>query len=349
MLGSQGYGSRFHSGRMGWCCLMVKTAFVTGATGFLGLNLVEQLNASGWNIVALHRPTSDLGPLSKFSVRLVEGDLLDQDSLGRAIPKQVDAVFHVAADTSFWSRHNDRQTAVNVRGTANILEAALAAGARRFVHTSTWNAYGFEQHELSEDKPQLGGGSWINYNRTKFLAEQQVRGSIERGLEAVVVNPSHIIGRYDRHGWARVIIDLCNRWIPAAPPGCLTFCHAEQVAKAHIAAAERGKVGQNYLLGGHFAPVLELFQTIGEVADCRAPNITLPASIFRLAARLNVMMASVTGKEPELTPEGAEMVSVSVKIVSTLAERELGYRPVPLKTMIEDSYNWLTAEGLLRR
>jgi nucleoside-diphosphate-sugar epimerase len=327
---------------------MVKTAFVTGATGFLGLNLVEQLS-SDWEVAALHRPTSNLSALGKFPVRLVEGDLLDPGSLTQAIPGRVDAVFHLAADTSFWSRHDARQTRVNVEGTANILAAALAAEARRFVHTSTWNTYGLEQGELSEEMPQLGGRSWINYNRTKFLAEEQVRDAVKRGLEAVIVNPCHIMGRYDRHGWARLIIDLCNRWIPGAPPGAGTFCHAEQVAKAHIAAADCGETGRNYLLGGNFASLLEVFRTIGEVSGCKTPKITLPAGAFRLAARLNVMLASVTGREPELTPEGAEMVCVSAKVVSTLAERELGYRPVPLKTMIEDSYTWLEADGLLRR
>jgi len=327
---------------------MGKTAFVTGATGFLGLNLVEQLE-SDWDVVALHRSTSNLGALGKFAVRLVQGDLLDPVSLKHAMPKRVDAVFHLAADTSVWSRHNDRQTGVNVEGTANLLQAALAAEARRFVHTSTWNTYGLEQGELSEEMPQLGGSSWINYNRTKFLAEQQVRDAVERGLEAVIVNPCHIMGRYDRHGWARIVINLCNRWIPGAPPGSGTFCHAEQVAKAHIAAAERGETGGNYLLGGDFASLLEVFRIVGEVSGCRAPKIALPASAFRLAARLNVMLASVTGREPELTPEGVEMVSASAKVVSRLAERELGYRPVPLKTMIEDSYTWLKAEGLLRR
>ena len=328
---------------------MKKTAFVTGATGFLGLNLVEQLVSADWDVVALHRPTSDLTVLGRFPVRRAQGDLLDPRSLERAVPSEVDAVFHVAADISFWSGHNARQTAVNVGGTENVLNAAIAAGARRFVHTSTWNTFGLELGDLHEGSAQLGGDSWINYNRTKFLAEQKVREAVGRGLDAVIVNPCHIVGRYDRKGWARVIIDLCTRWIPAAPPGAGTFCHAEEVAKAHIAAAERGKTGRNYLLGGDYASFLALFQAVGEVAGCRAPRVVLPSWIFQLAARLNVVLSAVTGKEPALTPEGAAMVTVSAKVVSDLAQRELGYRPAPLKTLIEDSYRWLEAEGLLRR
>ncbi len=328
---------------------MKRTAFVTGATGFIGLNLVEQLVLADWDVVAFHRPASDLAVLSSFPVRRAQGDLLDPGSLRRAMPSEVDAVFHVAADLSFWSRNDTRQTAVNVGGTENVVEAAIASGARRFVHTSTWNTYGLEQGELHENSAQLGGGSWINYNRTKFLAEQKVREAVGRGLDAVILNHCHIMGRYDRRGWARIIIDLCTRWIPVAPPGAGTFCHAEEVAKAHIAAAERGRTGSNYLLGGDFATFLALLQAVGQVAGCRAPERVLPPGAFRLAARLNLMLGTLTGKEPALTPEGAAMVTVSAKVVSELAQRELGYRPAPLKTMIEDSHRWLRAEGLLQR
>ena len=326
-----------------------KTAFVTGSTGFLGLNLVEQLTKADWSVVALHRPSSDLSHLRAFPVETVEGDVTSLDSLRRAMPRGIDAVFHVAADTSMWSRHDARQTQVNVAGTANVLAAAREAKARRLVHTSTWNTYGLEQGEISEACPQLGGDSWINYNRTKYLAEEKVREAVRDGLEAVIVNPCHIMGRYDRHGWARLIIDLCNRWIPAAPPGAGTFCHAQEAAKAHIAAAERGRVGQNYLLSGDFASLLQVFRTVGEVAGCRVPNGTLPAAVFRIAAHVNVALAFITGGEPELTPQGVAMVSVSARVVSTLAERELGYRPAALQTLISDSHSWLETQGILRR
>src|SRR3954451_23508421 len=116
---------------------MDRTAFVTGATGFLGLNLVEQLTGLGWTAVALHRPTSDLTYLKRFPVRLVEGAVEDAASLERAVPEGVDAVFHAAADVTFWSRHRERQTRTNVDGTRNVVAAALRRGARKVVHTST--------------------------------------------------------------------------------------------------------------------------------------------------------------------------------------------------------------------
>jgi nucleoside-diphosphate-sugar epimerase len=175
------------------------SAFVTGGTGFLGLNLIEQLARLGWRVTALHRPSSDLRGIARFAVRLVAGDLLDPPSVARAVPDGVDVVFHLAADTSMWSGHKDRQQRINVGGTRHVVEAALAAGAGRLVHTSTWNVYGLEQSEISEELPQQGKVSRINYDRTKWLAEEEVRRGIGRGLDAVIVNPAHIIGRYDRH------------------------------------------------------------------------------------------------------------------------------------------------------
>jgi nucleoside-diphosphate-sugar epimerase len=322
-------------------------AFVTSGTGFLGLNLVEQLVADGWQVTALHRTTSDLSAIRRFAVDLVAGDLGDPASLRRAIPQAADAVFHVAADTSVWSRHNDRQTRINVEGTRNMVEAALARGAGRFVHTSTWNVYGLEQGAISEDSPQLGATSWINYNRSKFLAEEAVREGIARGLDAVIINPAHVLGRYDRHGWARLIIGAHQRWLPGVPSGAGTFCHAEAVARAHIAAVRRGRTGQNYLMSGEDASFAQLFRTINEVTGANVPLRTLPPALLKLAARIDTALAALSGREPEATPEGVAIVVARARVASDLAERELDYRPSALTTMVEDSWTWLRQAGVL--
>jgi dihydroflavonol-4-reductase len=325
-----------------------RSAFVTGGTGFLGLNLIEQLITQHWQVTALHRPSSDIRLLKRFPVRRVEGDILEPESLRRAMPQGVDAVFHLAADISMWSGHNARQTRINVDGTRQVLEAALEAGAGRLIHTSTWNTYGLEQGEISEDLPQLGGGSRANYDRTKFLAEEEVRKGIARGLDAVIVNPSHIIGRYDRKGWAQLIIAAHERWMPGVPPGAGTFCHAEAVARAHIAAAERGRRGANYLMSGADATFVELFAAINEVTGSRVPLRPLPPALFRVPARLSAAWASITGREPAMTPEGIEVAIARARVTSRRAEEELGYRPAPLGTVVEDCWRWLLAEGLLK-
>jgi dihydroflavonol-4-reductase len=325
-----------------------RSAFVTGGTGFLGLNLIEQLIAQDWQVTALHRPASDIRLLDKFPVRRVEGDILDPESLRRAMPQGVDAVFHVAADISMWSGHNTRQTRINVDGTRHVVEAALKAGAKRLVHTSTWNTYGLWQRAIREELPQLGGRSRANYDRTKLLAEDEVRAGIARGLDPVIVNPSHIMGRYDRRGWAQLIMMAHERWMPGVPPGAGTFCHGEAVAKAHIAAAERGRRGANYLMSGADATFLELFAVINEVSGSRVPLRPLPTALFRVPARLAAAWAAISGEEPPMTPEGVEVAIARARVVSRRAEEELGYRPAPLRTVVEDSWRWLLAEGLLK-
>ena len=289
----------------------------------------------------------NLRQIARFPVRLVEGDLLDLHSLVRIIPNAVDAVFHLAADTSTCSHHNDRQHHINVEGTRNVVEAALSARAGRFVHTSTWNVYGLEQGAVSEASPQLGGASWINYNRSKFLAEQEVRRGIERGLDAVIVNPAHVLGRYDRCGWARLILAAHARWLPGVPSGAGTFCHAEAVARAHIAALRHGRTGQNYLMSGVDASFLELFEVINRVTGARVPLRPLPPTLLRLSARIDAALATVSGREPKATPEGVAIATARARVASNLAERELGYRPNALATMVEDSWTWLRHAGLV--
>jgi nucleoside-diphosphate-sugar epimerase len=326
-----------------------RSAFVTGATGFLGLNLIEQLTAGDWQVTALHRPGSDVRLLSRFPVRRVEGDLLDPAGLRRAVPHGVDAVFHVAADISMWSGHDARQTRINVEGTRHVVEAALQAAARRLVHTSTWNTYGSRDGAIHEELPQRGAESRANYDRTKLLAEEEVREGVARGLHAVIINPSHIMGRYDRRGWAKLIIAAHERWMPGVPPGAGTFCHAEAVAKAHIAAAEHGRCGANYLMSGVDASFVELFGVINEVTGSRVPLRPLPAAMFRVPARLSAAWANVSGKEPAMTPEGVENAIRRARVTSRRAEQELGYRPAPLRTIVEDAWRWLLSEGLVRQ
>ena len=147
--------------------LVPKTAFVTGATGFLGLNLVEALLAQGWRVVALHRPDSDLKYLRRLSAERAVGDVTHAPSVRRAMPQGVDAVFHAAGDTSLWSGHNAAQDRVNVDGTRNVVGAALERRARRFVHTSSISAYGLQGSRFDESAAQLGGISPVNYDRSK--------------------------------------------------------------------------------------------------------------------------------------------------------------------------------------
>lgn len=324
-----------------------ETAFVTGATGFLGLNLVGQLTALGWKVLALHRAQSNLHYLKRFPVRLVEGSIEDAVSLERALPEGVDVVFHVAADVSFWSRHNARQTRTNIDGTRHMVAAALKRGVKKFIHTSTTSVYGFPREPFDETAPHLGKHLWFNYMRTKAIAEEVVREGIARGLDAVLLNPANIVGPYDVNNWARLIRLGAEGKLGRMPRGRGSFCHAAEVARAHIAAVHRGRNGENYILGGPDATYAEVVTIIAELLGRPLKVRTVGPIALRGAGRVLGLLARLTGKEPLVTPESAAFLSASLLCRSDKAIRELGYQVVPLRTMLADCYQWMVAEGLL--
>jgi dihydroflavonol-4-reductase len=324
-------------------------AFVTGATGFLGLNLIEQLEQLGWDVVALHRRSSVLTDLQRFAARRVIGEIDDLDSIERAMPERADAVFHTAADLSSWSRNNERQTRTNILGTRNVVAVALKRGAKKFIHTSTSSVYGLITTAIDETAPHLGRGAWINYMHTKTLAEDEVRQGIGQGLDAVIMNPSHVLGRYDRRNWSRLILLAAEDRLPRIPPGKGSFCHGSEVARAHIAAVSLGRCGENYLLAGADATFQEVVKTVAELIGQKTESRTVPAPILRALAMFLDFASRFTGREPLVTPEEAALLSIEETFRSDKAERELGYRRVPLRVMLKDCCDWLQSEGLLKR
>lgn len=324
-----------------------RTAFITGATGFLGRNLLGELLAEGWEVTALHRPSSNLGELTDLPVRLVAGDLHRPESLKAAMPEGVDAVFHVAGNTSVWPLAAGEQHRDNVEGTRHMVEAALHRGAGRFVHTSSFVVYDHSGGVVTEETPKTGARSRVSYFRTKALAEEEVRSGMERGLDAVFLNPSHIMGPFDRSNWARIIRMVHARRLPGVPPGSGSFAHAREVARAHLAAYSNGRRGENYLLGGADATFLDLAQIVGEVTDRKVPQRSTPAFVLQTLARLSLAASYLTRREPDLTPDGVGLVVGHHRCRSDKAVRELGYRPAPLREMVEDSYRWLAEAGLL--
>jgi dihydroflavonol-4-reductase len=322
-------------------------AFVTGANGFVGLNLVEALLAEGWRVTAMHRSGSDTKYLSRFAAERVEGDVVEAASVRRAMPAGVDAVFHVAGDTSLWAGRNATQDRINILGTRNVVEAALAQRARRFVHTSTISAYGLQAGRIDERTPQRGANSPINYQRSKFHAESEVRAGIARGLDAVILNPAGILGPYDTRGYARLFRLIADGRLPGVPGGARSFCHVREVARAHLSAARRGRTGENYLLGGTDAALLELVRAIGAALDRPVPSRPTPDWLLRTIGVLGALRGKLTGKAPELTPEVAALATTTTYCDCAKALRELDFRIVPLRDMVADCLAWMRAEGLL--
>src|SRR5436309_1274932 len=326
----------------------MKSAFVTGASGFVGLNLVEELVSQNWEVTALHRAQSDLAELGRFPVALVPGDITDAATLRAAMPQDVDVVFHVAGNTNLWSRRNAQQTRENVEGTRNVVEAALARGAKKLVLTSSIAAYGRQSGELTEATKSTAAKSWINYQRSKWLAEGEARKGIRAGLPAVILNPGAIIGRYDTGGWARLFTLLAEGRLPGVPPGEVSAAHVGEVAKAHIAAAERGKIGENYILAGTRTSFAEMLGIIAELLGKPAPKRVLSPGLLRIIARVQGIRAAMTGKPPRLTAESVALSTRKISCPSLKAQQELGFKIVPIRIMLQDCYEWLVAAGKLK-
>jgi dihydroflavonol-4-reductase len=327
---------------------MARTAFVTGGTGFVGRHVVEQLAALGWRVVALHRPTSEVKHLKACGVELAVGSITDPESLLRAIPAGCDAVFHVAGNTSLWSGGDAQQTHENVDGTRFVVEAAIARKARRLIHTSTEGAWG-EQHGVFDETAKSHAlESPVNYERSKYLGELEVEKGIAQGLEACILCPGHVLGKYDAAQWARVITLVARGKLPGVPPGQGTFAHAGQVAKAHITAVDQGRSGERYLLGGTPATYLAMVTVAGRLTGKRVPVQATPGWVLRALARVSQWGSYVTGRPPTMTPEiAAGMTRPPHSFKSDKAMKELGYEAVSLEDMLRESYEWLKAEGLL--
>ncbi len=322
-------------------------AFVTGGTGFLGRHLVELLVENGWEVTALHRKTSDISQLKKMDIIPVEGDITDIDSLRRAMPEKPDAVFHTAADTSQWVLANRNQTRINVEGTRNITTVALEKGTGRFIQTSSIAEFGFHPDIITEETESNAMDGRSNYMRTKWQSAKIVDSAIKNGLDAVFLNPCHIIGPYDIHNWSRLFILIQEDRLPGIPGGTGTFCHAREVARAHLSAFKKGKTGNRYILGGAEATFPELAKEIAEILGKKAPEKPMPTIILKTIARFSQWFSRVTGKEPDLTPEKVELSTERLRASSEKAIRELGYRPIPLTDMVRDCYHWLVHTGRL--
>ncbi|MEJ2630999.1 MAG: NAD-dependent epimerase/dehydratase family protein [Acidihalobacter sp.] len=323
--------------------LAVKHAYVTGATGCVGRNLVDVLQQAGWSITVLHRPSSDLSRLDGCDVAFQPVDLHSLESVRNAIPEGVDAIFHPAGNVSHWSAHADEQWKDNVLATRNLVEAALEKRVGRFIFTSTGAVMLYGEVDEATAKNIKQG-----YIRTKRLSELEVLKGVERGLDAVITRPIIVVGKYDYNNYARIFRMIKYDRLRIAMPGKIAFCHADDVARAHLSAYEKGRCGERYMLAGPYASWRDFFQ---EAARCMGMDVKIravPKPLFALMANAQEFIARFTHKEPELTSDVVfllQEVPESFFDAQRLSEQELGYRSASLPAMIKDCYDWLAETG----
>jgi len=318
--------------------------FVTGASGFLGGHLVRELVAAGHMVHALSRSSKSDATIAALGALPVRAQLADVAGLRTALAG-CDAVFHAAADTSMWRANAVAQTATNVQGTVNLLEAAQGSGVRAFVHTSSTSSYShLVTEEISEATPQLADRSWINYERTKLEGERAVRAS---AVPWIVFQPSGILGPGDTHNWSRLIRMVDQGSLPGIPPGAGSFADVREIAKAQVRAWESQRFGQVYLVGGQHASYVEFVHRIGAALGKRTPQGALPAWALMAFAQMKSAWSQISGVEPEITPEAAALTSRCLRVNSAKAERDLGYVQTPLPALLADTLVWMRRERMV--
>jgi dihydroflavonol-4-reductase len=331
--------------------------FVTGASGFIGANLVHELAGRGHRVKALVRAGSDLRGLTGADCEQVKGDVTDRAGLEKAM-RGCDWCFHVAASYHLWLPDYKPMYAANVDGTRNVIEAAAAAGCSRIVYTSTVGCIALPHEEngkvvpTDESSPVTGAQMGNHYKRSKWQAEEVARELAAKRLPVVIVNPSAPIGPRDVKPTptGQVIVDFLNRQMPAYMDTGLNWVHVRDVAVGHILAAEKGRVGERYILGnaeGNWT-MRDSFAVMAELADLPAPKFQVPYFVALTAAHVNEAMSSFSGKPPKAPVAGVRMARYKMFFNPAKAIRELGLPQTPPRQAFSDAMEWFRRNGYVK-
>ena len=326
------------------------TILVTGASGFLGSAIAAALRARGRGVRVLARPSSPRTNLNAADV-VCEGDLRDRASLAAAL-KGVRHLFHAAADYRLWARNPEEIQRSNVEGTRLIMEEALSAGVERIVYTSSVATLKLTDGAASTERNPLADGEGIGaYKRSKVAAERLVEAMIPRGgLPAVIVNPSTPIGPRDVRPTptGRIIVEAASGRMPAFVDTGLNLAHVDDVAAGHIAALERGRIGERYILGGDNVFLGDMLADIARLVGRRPPKLKLPRKMLYPIAYGAEFLATLRGVEPFITSDGLRMARHHMFFDDSKARRELGYVSRPYREGLADAIAWFRAHGHLK-
>jgi dihydroflavonol-4-reductase len=324
-------------------------AFVTGATGFLGSHVARVLCEQGASLRLLVRPTSNLKNLQGLRADTVTGDLRDPASLEKAIAG-CDTVFHVAADYRLWVRDPQEMYRSNVEGTRALLEAARNNSVPRIVYTSSVATIGFITNGkiADEDSPVSVKDMIGHYKRSKFMAEQVALEAGRSGMHVVTVNPTTPVGEQDVKPTptGRIVVDFLKRKFPAYVETGLNLVDVRECARGHVAALERGRSGERYILGGENLTLKQILDKLAGITGLPSPKVKLPY-IFAFAT--GVIDETITGrmlrKEPRATVDAVRMGRKRMFASSAKAERELGWKTVPVDDALRRAVEWFRANG----
>jgi dihydroflavonol-4-reductase len=318
--------------------------FLTGATGFLGSHVARVLSAQGAELRLLVRATSNLNNLEGLNAETATGDLRDPASIDKAM-SGCDTVFHVAADYRLWVRDPEQMYRSNVEGTRAILEAARKNGVRRMVYTSSVATMGFTRNgnPADEDSPVALADMIGHYKRSKFMAEQIALEAGRSGMDVVVVNPTTPVGEQDIKPTptGRIILDFLKRKFPAYVDTGLNLVDVTECARGHVAALERGKSGERYILGGENLTLKQILDKLGAITGLSSPSVKLPYFFaFAAAAVDETITGRILHREPRATIDAVRMGRKKMFASSAKSERDLGWKLVPAENALRRAVEW---------
>jgi dihydroflavonol-4-reductase len=326
------------------------TTLVTGAAGFLGSHVARQLVARGEEVRVLLRPSSQNRAIADLPLEYVTGDLRDAASLDRAM-KDVKRVFHVAADYRLWAKHSKDIYDSNVGGTKNILAAAKRAGVEQFIYTSTVATIAVDRpvrpNESTDSKLEEMVG---HYKRSKWMAEREALKAAKEGLPVIVAMPTTPVGPWD---WkptptGKIIVDFLNGSMPGYVETGLNFVGVEECAAGHLLVAEKGKIGERYLLGGENLTLKQLLDTLARITGLRAPSMKIPHGVALGAAYASTIFSRMIGRVPGITIEGVKIAQHMMFVDCARAQKELGFKPGAVSAALDRAVRWYEANGYVK-
>ncbi len=321
---------------------------MTGAAGHIGANLVRNLIQRGDSVLALVHV--DSRALVGLDVETMTGDVCDVSGLRRAF-EGADVVFHLAGHISISRRQHPHVDAINVEGTRNVVAACRDNAVRRLVHFSSIHASVSTSDGLTVDEttPLVDGAEFPPYDRSKALGERIVLEAAQKGLDAVVLAPTAVVGPHDYRPsyFGRVLLSLARRQIPVLVRGGYDWVDVRDVVHATLRAADDAPAGSKYMLSGHWWSVMDVARTAGEILGCAAPRVAAPLQVARACGPLAESVCRVIGRDPVFTRYSAEALASHRWVSHEKATRELAYQPRPFRQTLYDTFLWFEQQGLL--
>lgn len=324
-------------------------ALVTGATGFIGANLVRELINQGYEVRALVRKQSNRKNIQQLKVEEVLGDLRDRSSLDNAL-NGCDVLFHAAASYTFWSSDSKAIYEANVQGTENILAAALRKGIKKIVYTSTESTIGITTNGTPGNEEYCARSCDVagHYKKSKLMAEKLALNMCQEGLPLVVVNPTLPIGPFDIKPTptGQMVIDFLNHRMPAYVNTGLNVIDVVDVAKGHVLACEKGRIGERYILGNKNTTFRDVLGILEQITGIKAPGLKLPIWLALGAAYADEFVSGIILKRyPRVPLAGVKTARKFRYFDCTKAVSELGLPQTPIEEALEEAVRWFRQNG----